>query len=153
MECPVPVSPPPASLWLQPSIRTYWNLTFFYFFLIQSFLIPLSAFESLTKATDGGWLPCGRKFWINSLCSFSFGRSSFISTVVNVHDQYCLALGSLQTSRWLPLTLLFAFLLLPSKTTCLSPDWYSQHYNVTLNNYSTPLMYFFMINMQFIYKF
>lgn len=55
-----------------------WRL--FFFLGTVKLSSPLPAFESLTKASDGGRHPFYSKFCINSFCLFSLGWSSLIPT-------------------------------------------------------------------------
>ena len=57
----------------------------------------LPAFKSLTNASNGGWLPCYNRLWMNCFCLFSSRRSLFMSTVfLKVPTRY-----SLHCDPWL----------------------------------------------------
>ena len=50
-----------------PTISNYNNTEAFFFVSTIKFLTPLPASECLTDINYGGWSPCHRKLWINSL--------------------------------------------------------------------------------------
>lgn len=78
MRCLTLLSLPPCQ---QPPIRAYIPLF--------SSTIKLSHFPAClgvsADKSHGGGLTCHSKLWINSLCVFPFGRSSFIPTCSNLN--------------------------------------------------------------------